>query len=250
MRPRAGRRPESAVRGTWDAPGTPGDPGHRSWRARDVVVGSVAGDECRPGLVVREMQPAEVGLRVDYFHDSSDEHLRKLGVDRASLPTREAWRASYAADFARPITDRTGVALVWELDGRPVGFSSADRIVFGQEAFMHLHIVIPDLRQNGLGSEFVGESVSPLLPGAPARATVLRAERVEHRTESNIAVCRLPVPVHARGEAQSDQRLPDDEPMDLGTSRLGDRHLLISTSSTHALTDAATKASRIAASTQ
>ena len=112
----------------------------------------------RSGLVVREMQPAEVGLRVDYFHDSSDEHLRKLGVDRASLPTREAWRASYAADFVRPMADREGVALVWELDGRPVGFSSADRIVFGQEAFMHLHIVIPDLRQKGLGSEFVGES--------------------------------------------------------------------------------------------
>ena len=34
-----------------------------------------------PRLVVREMQLTEVGLRIDYFHDSSDEHLLKLGCD-------------------------------------------------------------------------------------------------------------------------------------------------------------------------
>lgn len=111
-----------------------------------------------PRLVVREMQIAEVGLRIDYFHDSSDEHLQMLGVDRASLPTREAWRYAYAADFALPIADRDGVALIWELDGHTVGFSSADRIVFGEEAFMHLHIVSPELRQEGFGAEFVKES--------------------------------------------------------------------------------------------
>ncbi len=111
-----------------------------------------------PRLVVREMQPAEVGIRIDYFHDSSDEHLLKLGVDRASLPSRGAWRSSYLEDFARPIEDREGLALIWELDGRPTGFSSADRIVFGQEAFMHLHIVSPELRHQGFGAEFVKES--------------------------------------------------------------------------------------------
>jgi hypothetical protein len=33
--------------------------------------------------------------------------------------------------------------VVWELDGEQVGFSTADKIRFGQEAFMHLHIVEP-----------------------------------------------------------------------------------------------------------
>jgi RimJ/RimL family protein N-acetyltransferase len=108
-----------------------------------------------PRLVVREMQLAEVELRIDYFHDSSDEHLMKLGVDRASLPTREAWRSTYAADYALPIEDRKAVALMWELDGRAVGFSSADRILFGEEAFMHLHIISPGLRHQGFGAEFV-----------------------------------------------------------------------------------------------
>jgi RimJ/RimL family protein N-acetyltransferase len=109
-------------------------------------------------LVVREMQLAEVGLRIDYFHDSSDKHLLTLGVDRASLPSREAWRSTYVADYALPREQRAGVALIWELDDRAVGFSSADRILFGEEAFMHLHIVSPELRHQGFGSAFVKES--------------------------------------------------------------------------------------------
>jgi RimJ/RimL family protein N-acetyltransferase len=111
-----------------------------------------------PRFVVREMQPTEIGIRIDYFHDSSDEHLLKLGVDRASLPSREDWRAAYVEDAARPIEEREGYALIWELDGRVIGFSSADRIVFGEEAFMHLHIVSPELRHRGFGAEFVKES--------------------------------------------------------------------------------------------
>jgi RimJ/RimL family protein N-acetyltransferase len=111
-----------------------------------------------PRLVVREMQLAEVGIRIDYFHDSPDEHLLKLGVDRASLPPRQAWLSTYVEDYARPIEEREGYSLIWELDGRTVGFSSTDRIVFGDQAFMHLHITDPDLRHRGHGAEFVKES--------------------------------------------------------------------------------------------
>ncbi len=106
-------------------------------------------------LTVREMPLAEVDLRIDYFHHSSDEHLRTLGVDRARLPTPEDWRSSYEEDYARPIEARETYSLVWELDGQTVGFSSTDRIVFGQEAFMHLHILEPTRRHKGLGAEFV-----------------------------------------------------------------------------------------------
>ena len=41
-------------------------------------------------LRVRELLLPEVGVRIDYFHDASDEHLLMLGVDRALLPSREA----------------------------------------------------------------------------------------------------------------------------------------------------------------
>lgn len=105
--------------------------------------------------VVREMQLAEVDLRIDYFHRSSDEYLRKLGIDRARLLRPEAWRSFYEEDYARPLHERESYSVVWELDGQMVGFSSSDHIVFGREAFMHLHIVEPQLRREGFGAEFV-----------------------------------------------------------------------------------------------
>lgn len=106
---------------------------------------------------------ADVNIRINYFHDASDDHLRTLGVDRTLLPTKEDWRESYRQDYARPIEQRVNFSLIWELDGGTIGFSSTDRIDFGNEAFMHLHILKVPLRHQGLGIEFVRLSVAKYL---------------------------------------------------------------------------------------
>ena len=124
-----------------------------------------------PLLTVREMTLADVEIRIGYFHDASDQHLRTLGVSRELLPTREAWREFYREDDARSIEERLNFALVWEVDDRPVGFSSADRIVFGTEAFMHLHILRPERRRRGLGTDGVRQS-------ALAYLEILQLDRV------------------------------------------------------------------------
>ena len=98
---------------------------------------------------------SDVETRIRYFHESSDEYLLALGVDRALLPDPEAWRSFFERDEARPVGERENYALVWELDGHTVGFSSLDRIVFGDEAFMHLHILDESLRHRGFGAMFV-----------------------------------------------------------------------------------------------
>ncbi|CCE08618.1 conserved hypothetical protein [Bradyrhizobium sp. STM 3843] len=49
--------------------------------------------------------------------------------------------------------------MLWQLDGKPVGFSSCDKIVFGNRANMHLHVTEPELRQQGIGAECVRRSV-------------------------------------------------------------------------------------------
>lgn len=106
------------------------------------------------------MTLSDVDIRINYFHDASDEHLRLLGINRALLPTRQAWRTFYEEDDERPIEERHNYSLVWELDGQPVGFSSTDRITFGDEAFMHLHVLEPSNRRGGLGTEFVTQSAA------------------------------------------------------------------------------------------
>ena len=110
--------------------------------------------------IVRPMGLDEVDVRIDYFHDASDDYLRKLGVERALLPDRDAWRAYYEEDYARALAEREAYNLIWEVDGRAIGFSSVDHIEFGEQAFMHLHIVEEPRRRSGLGTEFVRLSVA------------------------------------------------------------------------------------------
>jgi RimJ/RimL family protein N-acetyltransferase len=111
-------------------------------------------------LHVREMRLDEVGIRINYFHSASDAHLRLMGVNRALLPSPDDWRKFYEEDYARPISERLNYLLVWELDNEVVGFSSTDQIRFGQQAFMHLHILAASHRHSGLGEQFVKESAS------------------------------------------------------------------------------------------
>lgn len=106
------------------------------------------------------MRLDEIDVRIDYFHDAGDEHLQRLGVDRALLPSRHAWRAWYEADYARPIAERENYSLLWLLGDEIIGFSSTDQISFGEQAFMHLHILRPDRRRSGLGTQFVRQSAA------------------------------------------------------------------------------------------
>jgi len=109
-------------------------------------------------ITVREMPLQDIEFRIRYFHEASDEYLMTLGVDRKLLPKPDAWRTIHERDYERPLPERESYALLWELDHRPVGFSSLDRIVFGAHAFMHLHIVDEPHRRRGLGTEFVKKS--------------------------------------------------------------------------------------------
>lgn len=106
-------------------------------------------------LSVREMHLDDVQLKINYFHNGSDELLNLMGVDRDRLPSREAWLQFFKDDDLRPIDERINYSLVWEIDGSPVGFSSTDRIVLGETAFMHLHIIDPTIRGSGFGVQFV-----------------------------------------------------------------------------------------------
>jgi RimJ/RimL family protein N-acetyltransferase len=109
-----------------------------------------------PGHVsIRPMNLADFDVRIAYFYEATDEHLNKLGVDRSRLPDPDAWRASFEQNLARPLGVRSEYGVVWELDSRLVGFSTADQIRAGDEAHMHLHIIDPERRAGGLGTQFV-----------------------------------------------------------------------------------------------
>jgi RimJ/RimL family protein N-acetyltransferase len=101
----------------------------------------------------------ETDLVANYFHTSTVEHLEAMGVDPSRLFSRTTWRERYALDYARPRPERTLMAVVWLEDATPVGFSTADKIVFGERANMHLHVLDPERRNSGIGVQGVRLSV-------------------------------------------------------------------------------------------
>lgn len=105
------------------------------------------------------MAPNEVDLVIDYFHGATPEHLEMLGVDPTRLPRPAAWHDRLRLDFSLPIHQRTGFFVIWMVDARTVGFSSCDKIAFGERASMHLHVTDPDRRTQGIGTECVRRSV-------------------------------------------------------------------------------------------
>jgi len=110
-------------------------------------------------LTVREMKESEVDIIIDYFLNSTPEHLEILGVDPTRLPTRESWFDRFRREHARPIEQRAWLAVIWLLDDRPIGFSTSDKIACGEQASMHLHVVDPERRKRGHGVECVRRSV-------------------------------------------------------------------------------------------
>ncbi len=108
---------------------------------------------------VREMSLAETHLVIDYFRSSTPEYLEMLGVDPTRLPDRDTWSERFKQLYLMPLERRWGLYVVWLLDNEPVGFSSCDKIAFGKQAHMHLHVTRPDQRQCGIGTQCVRQSV-------------------------------------------------------------------------------------------
>ena len=108
----------------------------------------------------RPMLAAEADLIIDYFHNASSEFLRGLGVDPGKLPPRDKWRAHYDREFSQPIEKRNSFLVLWELTLSPIGFSTADKIVIGEQAFMHLHIFEAARRQQGHGAALVRQTAN------------------------------------------------------------------------------------------
>ncbi len=110
-------------------------------------------------LTVREMMVAEADLIVDYFLNSTPEHLEMLGVDPTRLPPAANWRERIRRECTLPIEQRAVVLVLWLSDDQPIGFSTSDKIILGEQANMHLHVLEPDRRNRGIGAECVRRSV-------------------------------------------------------------------------------------------
>ncbi len=112
-----------------------------------------------PQREVRELSVEDIPRIVGYFHNADAPFLKGMGVDPAKLPGFDAWCDLIRQDMGKPVADKSFFYLIWEIDGVPVGHSNINKIVYGEEAYMHLHLWKPLSRRSGHGQWLVSASI-------------------------------------------------------------------------------------------
>lgn len=106
-------------------------------------------------LTVREIQLTDIEKIVDYFVNADTEFLRGMGADKRKLPKREEWIEKLEFELNKPYAEKEFYYVIWLLDNLPIGHSNINKIEFGKDATMHLHLWKNDKRKNGLGFDFL-----------------------------------------------------------------------------------------------
>ncbi|NEQ50872.1 MAG: GNAT family N-acetyltransferase [Leptolyngbya sp. SIO3F4] len=107
----------------------------------------------------REFDINDIDLMIAYFLQADQSSLKAMGVDPLKLPNANDWKTLLKEDLKQPIAKKQFYYILWELDHHPVGHSNINKIIFGQEAYMHLHLWKPQTRQSGHGTYFIYQSI-------------------------------------------------------------------------------------------
>lgn len=108
-----------------------------------------------PILPVREIEQKDIDPIINYWLGSSEAHMKGMGVDLNKLPTKEEWTSMLMEQLSQPIEEKKSYAIIWLINGKPIGHCNINKINFGVDAYMHLHIWQPDIRKKGLGVKLV-----------------------------------------------------------------------------------------------
>ena len=106
-------------------------------------------------LSVREIQENDIELIIEYWLCSDSEFLKGMGVDTNKIPARDEWIKMLSEQLSQPIEEKKSYCIIWQVDDKPVGHSNVNKIIFGEEAYMHLHLWNADTRKKGFGTAFI-----------------------------------------------------------------------------------------------
>lgn len=110
-------------------------------------------------ISVREIKISDIELLADYWFNSDAKFLKEMGADKDKLPTRAQFIKMLTQQIALPLREKKSYALIWELDGKQIGHSNVNSIIYGNKANMHLHLWKADTRKRGIGTQLVKQSL-------------------------------------------------------------------------------------------
>ncbi len=106
-------------------------------------------------LSVREIQQQDIPMLLRYWYESPPEFLQSLGVDLKKIPARTDFESMLLEQLDQDYPQKKAYCIIWLHEGKACGHSNVNKITFGKEAHMHLHIWNSGFRQKGAGTQFV-----------------------------------------------------------------------------------------------
>jgi RimJ/RimL family protein N-acetyltransferase len=97
---------------------------------------------------------------VNYFLNCSDEDYDRMGVDPARLPPADEWIDSIEQNRVLPYNKKSVYYVIWMNNDQPIGHCNINKIKFGEEAYMHLHIWKEEFRKKGIASDLLKKSIN------------------------------------------------------------------------------------------
>ncbi|OJW81080.1 MAG: GNAT family N-acetyltransferase [Bacteroidetes bacterium 46-16] len=110
-------------------------------------------------LSVREIQKQDIPLLADYWLNSDKAFMKSMGVDVTKIPPREELVSMFSQQLGQDYPQKRSYATIWLLDGKAAGHCNINKINFGEEAYMHLHLWNGINRQKGMGLQLVKMSL-------------------------------------------------------------------------------------------
>jgi RimJ/RimL family protein N-acetyltransferase len=108
---------------------------------------------------VRELVQGDVTLIADYWSQADPAYLTGLGVDLSKLPSWDDFFKMLTDQLKLPLKLRQSYCTIWQQHGQAIGHCNVNKLVFGKEAYMHLHLWRRERRYQGLGVSLVRQSL-------------------------------------------------------------------------------------------
>jgi len=106
-------------------------------------------------LSVREIQESDIDLITQYWQGADSSFLHGMGADINKLPTKEQLSQMLSEQICQPYDKKQSYCIILTVNNKPIGHSNINKIVFGKEAYMHLHIWDAENRNKGYGEKLV-----------------------------------------------------------------------------------------------
>jgi RimJ/RimL family protein N-acetyltransferase len=110
-------------------------------------------------ISVKEIQEQDVPHLVNYWTNASSDFLLAMGADPALVPDADSLREMLLGQIQKPYAEKQSYCIILRLDDEAIGHCNVNKIVFGEDASMHLHLWKENTRKTGLGTELVRKAI-------------------------------------------------------------------------------------------